>query len=44
MLVELPILWIVLLNVLAWLVIQLGLAWMMIRKISSHQALERSLA
>jgi glycosyl-4,4'-diaponeurosporenoate acyltransferase len=30
MLVELPIVWIVLLNVLAWLVIQLGLAWMMI--------------
>ena len=31
MLVKLPVLWIVLLNVLAWLVIQLGLAWMMIR-------------
>lgn len=29
MLVELPILWTVLLNVLAWLVIQLGLAWAM---------------
>ena len=31
MLVELPIVWTTLLNVLAWLVIQLGLAWMMIR-------------
>ena len=31
MLVELPIVWIVLLNVLAWLVIQLGLACVMTR-------------
>lgn len=31
MLVELPILWTTLLNVLAWLVIQLGLAWLMTR-------------
>lgn len=31
MLVELPILWTALLNVLAWLVIQLGLAWTMTR-------------
>jgi len=31
MLVELPIVWTTLLNVLAWLIIQLGLAWMMIR-------------
>ena len=31
MLVELPILWTALLNVLAWLVIQLGLAWVMTR-------------
>lgn len=31
MLVELPLFWTVLVNVLAWLVIQLGLAWMMIR-------------
>jgi glycosyl-4,4'-diaponeurosporenoate acyltransferase len=31
MLVELPIVWIVLLNALAWLIIQLGLAWVMTR-------------